>query len=198
MVICYILNNFNDNRRPLDAYGQVERAAWQGGQREGILSQSVQVDIQLHKQQLFLHHRQNRLFAGLPIYLAVFAVEMVLTFVNMLFCWIPILSVVVTVICKGTILIIDQLYYICILTDLRNYREATVAEPDIAEVDYEIYETTDEAATDTQTLQADGSVADEQMQTKEMSSNDATVQNESETATTEEAQDQATGRTEQK
>ena len=133
------------------------------------------------------------LLVGLPIYLAVFAVEMVLTFVNMLFCWIPILSVVVTVICKGTILIIDQLYYICILTDLRNYREATVAEPD-----YEIYETTDEAATDTQTLQADGSVADEQMQTEEMSSNDATVQNESETATTEEAQDQATERTEQK
>lgn len=138
------------------------------------------------------------LLVGLPIYLAVFAVEMVLTFVNMLFCWIPILSVVVTVICKGTILIIDQLYYICILTDLRNYREATIAEPDIAEADYEIYETTDEAATDTQTLQVDGSVADEQMQTEEMSSNDATVQNESETATTEEAQDQATEQTEQK
>ena len=138
------------------------------------------------------------MLVGLPIYLAVFAVEMVLTFVNMLFCWIPILSVVVTVICKGTILIIDQLYYICILTDLRNYREAIVAEPDIAEADYEIYETTDEAATDTQALQADGSVADEQMQTEEMSSNEATVQNESEAATTEEAQDQATERTEQK
>ena len=136
------------------------------------------------------------IIVGLPIYCVVFALEMVLTFVNMLFCWIPILSVVMTVICKGTILIIDKLYYICILTDLRNYREATVAEPDIAEADYEIYETTDEAATDTQTLQADGSVADEQMQTEEMSSNDATVQ--SETATTEEAQDQATEQTEQK
>ena len=84
------------------------------------------------------------LLVGLPIYLAVFAVEMVLTFVNMLFCWIPILSVVVTVICKGTILIIDQLYYICILTDLRNYREATIAEPDIAEADYTIYQTADD------------------------------------------------------
>lgn len=131
------------------------------------------------------------LLVGLPIYLAVFAVEMVLTFVNMLFCWIPILSVVVTVICKGTILIIDQLYYICILTDLRNYREATVAEPDIAEADYEIYETTDEAATDTQTLQADGSMADEQQ-------TDETATDQNEVDATEEAQDQATERTEQK
>lgn len=131
------------------------------------------------------------LLVGLPIYLAVFAVEMVLTFVNMLFCWIPILSVVVTVICKGTILIIDQLYYICILTDLRNYREATVAEPDIAEADYEIYETTDEAATDTQTLQAYGSVADEQQ-------TDETATDQNEVDATEEAQDQATEQTEQK
>lgn len=72
------------------------------------------------------------IIVGLPIYCVVFALEMVLTFVNMLFCWIPILSVVMTVICKGTILIIDKLYYICILTDIGKYRDVCIAEPDVA------------------------------------------------------------------
>ncbi len=104
------------------------------------------------------------LIVGLPVYLAVFAVEMVLTFVNMLFCWIPILSIVVTVICKGTILIIDQLYYICILTDLKKYREATVVEPDIAEVDYTIYQAADDDA-ETQLPLDENNATDEQRQT---------------------------------
>lgn len=81
------------------------------------------------------------IIVGLPIYAAVFAVEMVLTFVNMLFCWIPVLRVLITVICKGTILIIDKLYYICILTDLGKFRDAVMSVDDeqrFADVQYTI------------------------------------------------------------
>lgn len=94
------------------------------------------------------------IIVGLPIYCVVFALEMVLTFVNMLFCWIPILSVVMTVICKGTILIIDKLYYICILTDIGKYRDVCIAEPDVAtgevrhHTDYVVRDDEGDATTD--------------------------------------------------
>lgn len=53
-----------------------------------------------------------------------FAVEMILTGVNMIFSWIPILNVVVTVICKSLIFLTDKTFYICILTDIKKFREA--------------------------------------------------------------------------
>ena len=40
---------------------------------------------------------------GLPIYAIAFAIEMVFTAINMIFCWIPVLGVVVTVICKSIV-----------------------------------------------------------------------------------------------
>ncbi len=65
------------------------------------------------------------LLVGIPIYATMFAVEMILTFVNMIFCWIPILNVVVNVICKSIIFVIDKSFYICILPDIKKFKEAT-------------------------------------------------------------------------
>lgn len=87
---------------------------------------------------------------GLPVYCVVFAAEMVLTFVNMLFCWIPVLSMVVTVVCKGVIWLIDKLYYINVLTDLDKFRDVKIADEDadnIVDVDYTVRD--DEDGNDT-------------------------------------------------
>ena len=65
---------------------------------------------------------------GLPIYSVMFLVEMALTLVNMLFCWIPVLNVVVTVVCKALISLIGWTFYICILPDIKQYRQATAEE----------------------------------------------------------------------
>lgn len=70
---------------------------------------------------------------GLPIYCVMVAVEMVLTFVNMIFCWIPILGMVIGVICKAIIYVIDKTFFICILTDLNKWR-ATRKKQDINDV----------------------------------------------------------------
>lgn len=67
---------------------------------------------------------------GLPIYSVMFAVEMILTGVNMIFSWIPILNVVVTVICKSLIFLTDKTFYICILTDIKKFREAMQKQPE--------------------------------------------------------------------
>lgn len=67
---------------------------------------------------------------GLPIYSVMFAVEMILTGVNMIFSWIPILNVVVTVICKSLIFLTDKTFYICILTDIKKFREAMQEQPE--------------------------------------------------------------------
>lgn len=67
---------------------------------------------------------------GLPIYSVMFAVEMILTGVNMIFSWIPILNVVVTVICKSLIFLTDKTFYICILTDIKKFREAMKEQPE--------------------------------------------------------------------
>ena len=105
------------------------------------------------------------IIVGLPIYSVVFLVEMLLTFVNMLFCWIPVLRVVITIICKGTILIIDKLYYICILTDLGKFRDTVMCveeEDRFAEgVDYTVYDGEDNSAEGGQTDQLQSSQTDE-------------------------------------
>lgn len=66
------------------------------------------------------------IIVGLPIYAVVFVAEMVLTFVNMLFCWIPVVNVLVAIVCKGITFIIEKAYYICILTDLKKFRDEQV------------------------------------------------------------------------
>lgn len=73
------------------------------------------------------------LIVGVPIYAVCFAMEMVLTAVNMLFSWIPILNVVIMVICKCLIIVFGSTFYLCILPDLKEYRAATATE-----VEYEV------------------------------------------------------------
>ena len=73
------------------------------------------------------------LIIGVPIYAVSFAVEMVLTAINMLFSWIPIFNVVVMVICKALITVFGATFYICILPDIKQYKQATKEE-----VDYEV------------------------------------------------------------
>lgn len=65
---------------------------------------------------------------GLPIYSVMLLVEMALTLVNMLFCWIPVLNVVVTVVCKALMSLVGWTFYICILPDIKQYRQATAEE----------------------------------------------------------------------
>ena len=72
------------------------------------------------------------LVVGIPLYAVMFVVEMVLTFVNMILGWIPILGMVVTVICKSIIWVTDKSFYICILPDIKAYKQAT------KQVEYEI------------------------------------------------------------
>ena len=83
---------------------------------------------------------------GLPLYCVAVAIEMLLTVVNLAFSWIPILSVVVTVICKAIIVVVNLPYYICVLTDLKAYNAAMKAEPE-----YEVVDQSDEAPTDQNT-----------------------------------------------
>lgn len=64
------------------------------------------------------------LIVGVPIYAVMFCVEMVLTAINMIFSWIPVLNVVVMVLCKALITAAGSTFYICILTDLKEYKSA--------------------------------------------------------------------------
>ena len=77
------------------------------------------------------------LVIGLPIYCVMVAVDMVLTFVNMIFCWIPILGMVIGVICKAIIYVIDKTFFICILTDIGKWRQThkQEVEYDVSDVD---------------------------------------------------------------
>lgn len=68
------------------------------------------------------------LIVGVPVYAVCFVLEMVLTTVNMLFSWIPILNVVVMVICKCLVTVFGSTFYLCILTDIKRYKEATSTE----------------------------------------------------------------------
>ena len=74
------------------------------------------------------------LIVGVPIYAVSFAVEMVLTAINMLFSWIPVLNVVVMVICKALITVFGATFYICILPDIKQYMQA------VKDVSYEVAE----------------------------------------------------------
>ena len=73
------------------------------------------------------------LIVGVPIYAVCFVLEMVLTAINMIFSWIPILNVVVMVICKCLIIVFGSTFYLCILPDLKQYKAATANE-----VEYEV------------------------------------------------------------
>lgn len=79
---------------------------------------------------------------GLPIYSVMFLVEMALTLVNMLFCWIPVLNVVVTVVCKALMSLVGWTFYICILPDIKQYRQATAEEIqyDVSDADADVSE----------------------------------------------------------
>lgn len=121
--------SFACGNRTVDVYG---RFAKEYAVKEYYLNRFKWIFNYTSNNFLYIIAKTLCIIVGLPIYCVVFALEMVLTFVNMLFCWIPILSVVMTVICKGTILIIDKLYYICILTDIGKYRDVCIAEPDVA------------------------------------------------------------------
>lgn len=90
------------------------------------------------------------LIIGVPIYAVMFAVEMVLTFINMLFCWIPILGMVVGIICKAIVFVIDKTFFICILTDIGKWKDAHKEEPDYEVVDI------DEQVAEDKTGDADG------------------------------------------
>ena len=77
------------------------------------------------------------LIVGVPIYAVAFVMEMLFTLINMIFCWIPILSTVITVICKAIVWLFGMTFYINILTDLKAYKAART-------VNYEIGDATDE------------------------------------------------------
>lgn len=79
---------------------------------------------------------------GVPIYSVMFLVEMALTLVNMLFCWIPVLNVVVTVVCKALMSLVGWTFYICILPDIKQYRQATAEEVqyDVSDADADVSE----------------------------------------------------------
>ena len=93
---------------------------------------------------------------GAPIYAVCFVAEMLLTFVNMLFCWIPALNVVVGLLCKALIFLFGSAFYICVLTDLKKFSEALPK--DVAE--------SEDVSTD------DASENDEERQSQDASADD--------------------------
>lgn len=103
---------------------------------------------------------------GLPIYAVMFVVEMVLTAVHMIFSWIPVFNVFIMVICKSLIYVVDKTFYICILTDIRKFREAMRMEP--------AYEVTD-APQEGQTEQ-DAEASVEVVDTQESAAEEAVAQ----------------------
>lgn len=82
------------------------------------------------------------LVVGLPIYSVMFCMEMVLTFINMLFSWIPVLNMVVMVVCKSLIMVVGSTFYLCILPDLKNFKESGADK-----VEYEIADDTEQSET---------------------------------------------------
>ena len=87
------------------------------------------------------------LIVGVPIYAISFAMEMLFTFINMIFSWIPILNMVVMVICKGFIWLFGSTFYICILTDIKQYRATHKKE-----VEYEVMDEPNEGDENEQLL----------------------------------------------
>lgn len=102
------------------------------------------------------------LIVGVPIYAVMFAVEMVLTFINMIFSIIPILNVAIGVICKAIVFVIDKTFFICILTDIGKWRATHKKGAD--EVEYEVADD-EQGAIETQIQ--DGSTADDNSDTND-------------------------------
>lgn len=102
------------------------------------------------------------LIVGVPIYAVMFAVEMVLTFINMIFSIIPILNVVIGVICKAIVFVIDKTFFICILTDIGKWR--VTHKKDADEVEYKVADD-EQGAIETQIQ--DGSTADDNSDTND-------------------------------
>ena len=75
------------------------------------------------------------IIVGAPIYAVSFVVEMVLTFINMLFSWIPALNILVMAICKILISVFGATFYICILPDIKQYKQT------VKDINYEVEET---------------------------------------------------------
>ena len=75
---------------------------------------------------------------GLPIYAVSFVIEMIFTAINMLFCWIPILNVLVTVICKAIVWLFGMTFYINVLTDLKAYKETHTVQYDVEDATEEL------------------------------------------------------------
>lgn len=69
------------------------------------------------------------IIVGLPIYCICFAVEMILTAINMLFSWIPGFNIIIGILCKILIILFGSLFYICVLTDIKSYRDFLPEEP---------------------------------------------------------------------
>lgn len=90
------------------------------------------------------------LIIGLPIYCVCVALEMVLTFINMLFCWIPILGMVVGVICKSAIYIVDKTFFLCILTDIGKWQQTHKKE-----VEYDVSDADEAVEMDASTEDSD-------------------------------------------
>ena len=95
------------------------------------------------------------LIVGLPIYAVAFVVEMLFTAINMLLCWIPIVGVVVTVICKAIVWLFGMTFYLNVLTDLKAYNAARTVQ----------YEFVDEA--DEQEELAESEQTEEEQETQE-------------------------------
>lgn len=93
------------------------------------------------------------LIVGLPIYAVAFVVEMVFTAINMIFCWIPILGVVVTVICKAIVWLFGMTFYVNVLTDLKAYKEARVVQYEVEDADEALPEEAAEGEADGQVEQ---------------------------------------------
>ncbi len=70
------------------------------------------------------------LILGVPLYAVLFAVEMLLTLINMLFSVIPLLNVIVLTVCKLLIYICDGGFWLCVLPDISAYRAAHREEPE--------------------------------------------------------------------
>lgn len=86
---------------------------------------------------------------GVPVYAVMFIVEMILTAINMVFSWVPFLNVVITLICKSLIYLADKTFYICILTDIKKYRNSLKTEPQYEVADDEPTNAEDSANVET-------------------------------------------------
>ncbi len=91
------------------------------------------------------------IIVGLPIYLVCFVAEMVLTLVNLIFSWIPVLNGVVMLLCKILMWLFDKPFYICVLTDLKQFEMSTHDIPEYVDVTHLSAATTEQNDDETPT-----------------------------------------------